>query len=121
MPKVALRPSAFMRICLSGSTTDPVIKKRTTKVTTTTIASTRGRCSARLSWRSRNPAVAPVASAGLGIQQILDQLAAALVEGSVLGDDVDRVYATRELHRRPHVGESSRASSAIRAARRRRR
>ena len=38
MPKTALRPSKFMRICFSGRTTDPVNRNRTMKVTSATIA-----------------------------------------------------------------------------------
>ena len=48
-----------MSSCLSGRTTEPVIRNRTTKVTTTTIASTSGRWSTRLSWRSTKSAVKP--------------------------------------------------------------
>ena len=41
-----------MTICFNGRITDPVIRKRTMKVTTATIARTTGRCSMRLSCRS---------------------------------------------------------------------
>ncbi len=52
----------FMTSCLTGSTTDPVIRKRTISVAITMIATAIGRCSSRLAWKSRKFAVAPVTS-----------------------------------------------------------
>ena len=42
IPKTALRLSAFISSCLTGSTTEPVIRKRTIRVATMTIASAIG-------------------------------------------------------------------------------
>ena len=44
---------------LIGRTTEPVIRKRMTRVATTTIASAIGRWLARLVWKSMKSAVAP--------------------------------------------------------------
>ncbi len=69
---------------LIGSTTEPVIRKRITRVATTMIANAIGRCRTRLSWKSTKSAVAPptstVAPAGAGTSRIrstVDWLASA--------------------------------------------
>ena len=83
IPNTALRPSRFISSCFSGSTTEPVIRKRTTKVATATIASISGRCSTRLSWRSTKPAVEagrPATSARRAPRSSLDQVLARVVE-----------------------------------------
>ncbi len=47
---------------LIGSTTEPVIRKRMTRVETITIANAIGRWRVRLHWKSMNSAVAPPTS-----------------------------------------------------------
>jgi hypothetical protein len=62
IPKTALRLRTFITSCLTGSTTDPVIRKRTIRVETITIASAIGACVSRLCWRSMKCAAAPATS-----------------------------------------------------------
>ena len=59
IPRVAARVSAFISSVFSGRITEPVSRKRISRVAIATIATTSGRWSIRLCFWSMNPAVLP--------------------------------------------------------------
>jgi len=79
----------FITSCLTGRITDPVIRKRTIRVATITIASAMGACVSRLCWRSTKWAAAPATSTcepgGSGNSRILLDRIAARVGDVALG------------------------------------
>ena len=87
---------------MTGSTTDPVIRKSTIRVAPTMIPTAIGRCSSRLCWKSRNSAVAPVTS-NCAARRRLDllhpahRLAAGVRDVRVGRDRLEHDIAARKL------------------------